>query len=121
MAGAFAGLDLSDAQRDKLRDIHQRQARRGVQARADLQLARMDLHELMQADKPDPAAINAQIDKLARLQAEQRKAHVAAFLEARALLTPEQQKQLRAGHGPGMGAGPHGMRHPGAPQGDAKK
>lgn len=122
MAGMFAGLDLSDAQRDKLRDLHQRQARKGVQARADLALARMDLHELMQADKPDAAAINAQIDKLARLQAEQRKAQVATLLEARSLLTPEQQKQLRERHlrGPGMGMR-GGARPPQAPEDGAKR
>ena len=122
MAGLFAGLDLSDAQREKLRDLHQRQARKGVQARADLELARMDLHELMQADKPDGAAINAQIDKLARLQSEQRKAQVATLLEARSLLTPEQQKQLRERHLRGPGMGPRGPHHPGAPgEGGAKQ
>lgn len=122
MAGMFAGLDLSDSQREKLRDLHQRQARKGVQARADLELARLDLHELMQADRPDAAALNAQIDKLARLQAEQRKAQVATLLEARSLLTPEQQKQLRERRLRGPGMGPGGMHHPGAPvEGGAKQ
>lgn len=95
MGRGFAGLDLTDAQRDKLALIHERQQRKAIQARADMQLARMDLRKLMKADSPSATSINAQIDKLARMRADMQKGHVATFLEARALLTPEQLKQLR--------------------------
>lgn len=111
--GMFARLDLTDTQREKLADLHERQQRKAIQARADMQIARMDLHKLMQADAPSATAIHAQIDKLTRMQSDMRKSHVSTFLEARALLTPEQQKQLKAsrgpggrGFGPGQGAGP---------------
>lgn len=92
---AFARLDLTDAQREKLEGIHERQQRKAIQARADLQIARMDLRKLMRADAPSATAINAQLDKLGRMRTEMQKSHVATFLEARALLTPEQLKQLR--------------------------
>ena len=107
-------LDLTDAQRDKMRDIHEKQMRRDIQARADMEIGRLDLRKLMSAEKPDAGAINAQIDKLARMRAEQSKSRVASFLEARALLTPEQLKKARElmqqGPGMGMGRGP-GMGH----------
>ena len=126
--GMFAhmtrALDLSDTQREKLAAIHERQQRRDIQARADIQIARLDLRKAMSAEKPDGFAINTQIDRAAKLRSDMAKAHVASLLEARALLTPEQQKQMRemrmqapgAGR-PGMergfGMGPGGMGGPG--------
>lgn len=88
-------LHLSDAQRSRLADIRERQARRDITGRADLQLARMDLGKLLRSEKPDAAAINAQIDRLAALRATQAKARVASHLEARAVLTSEQLGELR--------------------------
>jgi len=98
----LAQLDLSDAQRAKLRDLHEAHARKAIQRRADMQLARLDLHRLMSADRPDPGAVNAQIDKLARLHADGLKAAFDMRMQARAVLTPEQLKQLRAPLAPRM-------------------
>ena len=100
LAMRFAALDLTDAQRDKLRDIHEAAARKSVQRRADLQLARMDLRKLMRAESPSASAVNTQIDKISRLQADGMKAHFDTFMQARAVLTPEQQKKLRSEPGP---------------------
>jgi periplasmic protein CpxP/Spy len=112
MARAFAMLDLTDDQRTKLQAVHEKQQRKNVQAHADLQIARMDLRDLVQAEKPNTTAINTQIDKMAKMQAEQRKSQVATLLEARALLTPDQQKRLREMRFKGPGP-MHGM--PGKP------
>ncbi len=98
----LAQLDLSDAQRAELRDLHEAHARKAIQRRADMQLARLDLHKLMSADRPDPGAVNAQIDKLARLHADGLKAAFAVRMQARAVLTPEQLKQLRTPLAPRM-------------------
>jgi Spy/CpxP family protein refolding chaperone len=106
-------LDLTPAQREKFADIHERAMKQNIQAGADLQIARLDLAKLMRAETPDGRAIDAQIDKLAGLRAGIQKSRVAALLEARALLTPEQQKklrELRAGMHPGMGPGAGGQR-----------
>lgn len=105
LAMRFAALDLTDAQRDKLRDIHEAAARKNIQRRADLQLAHMDLRKLMRAETPSASAVNAQIDKISRLQADGMKAHFDTFMQARAVLTPEQQKKLRSG--PGAMRAPH--------------
>ena len=91
----LAALDLTDAQREKLRDIHEAAARKSVQRRADIQLAHMDLRKLMRAETPSASAVNAQIDKISRLQADGMKAHFDTFMQARAVLTPEQLKKLR--------------------------
>jgi Spy/CpxP family protein refolding chaperone len=108
MGMRFAALDLTDAQRDKLRDIHEAAARKGVQRNADMQLARMDLRKLMRGDAPSTAAVSAQIDKITRLQADGMKAHFDTFMQARAVLTPEQLKKLKSGPGPMQMRGPGG-------------
>src|SRR5262249_18258678 len=96
MAMRLAALDLTEAQKTRLRDLHEAAARKSVQRRADLQLARMDLHQLMRAESPSASAVNAQIDKLARLQSAGMKARFDTFMQARAVLTPEQLKKLRS-------------------------
>ncbi len=117
----FAMLDLSDAQKARMRDIHERAARTQIQARADMQIAQMDMRKLMRAEKPDQAAINAQIDKMAQMRAGMQKTRVATMLEARAQLTPEQLKKMQAMHekGPMMMHGGMGGAHA-APQAPAK-
>ena len=115
-------LNLSDDQRTKLADIHDRQERAAVPIHGDLRVASLDLRKLMRADKPDLRTIDAQIDRIASLRASLHKARVAGMLEARAVLTPAQQKLMREHHGRMMGRGMHeghgrrgglgmGMRH----------
>jgi Spy/CpxP family protein refolding chaperone len=115
MMGAFARLDLTDAQKKQLAEVHEKQQRKAIQSRADLDVARLDMRKAMRAETPNAASINAQIDKISKLRADAQKSRVAAFLEARALLTPEQQKQLREGPmgGPGKKMMYHGAPPPG--------
>jgi len=68
-----------------------------VQNQADIRIATMDLQQLMRAESPDKAKIDAQIDKLAQLRAGMQKSRTATLLEVRALLTPEQLKKFHAG------------------------
>jgi len=88
-------LDLTADQREKARAAHEREQRKAIQARAEIQLAHLDLRKLMHADKPDQKAIEAQIDRISTMRANLQKAHVATMLEIRASLTPDQQKKLR--------------------------
>ena len=113
---ALAELDLSDAQREKLAAIHDRQRRKAIPVRAGIETAMLDLHQLLRVDDPDQGAIDRQIDEVAGLRADLRKAQLASLLEARSVLTAEQRKKLR-GHFPGLGfMGPmhdDGGRQPG--------
>jgi Spy/CpxP family protein refolding chaperone len=91
------GLDLTAEQQKKVAVIHEKQARLMVQSEADLRIAEMDMQQLMRAETPDKAKIDAQIDKLAQLRAWIQKSRTATLLEVRALLTPEQLKKCQAG------------------------
>jgi Spy/CpxP family protein refolding chaperone len=88
-------LDLTPQQIEKMKASRDAQARKAIQARADIQIAQLDLHKLMQVDKPDSKAIEAQIDKIASLRAGMAKSRVTAMLDFRASLTPDQQKKLQ--------------------------
>jgi len=116
-----AKLNLSDDQRKRLADIRDRRAREAIPIQSDLKVAHLDMRKLMRADKPDLRAIEAQIDRVSALRARLEKLHVAGHLEARAVLTPAQQKILReqggrmhmgwmGGHRMDGGPGPGRMR-----------
>jgi Spy/CpxP family protein refolding chaperone len=94
LRGRLEELDLTSQQRERIRDIHDRQRRNAIQARADLETAGLDLRKLMRDDTPDMRAINSQIDRIARMRAELRKSQVAAMFEARSVLTPSQREKL---------------------------
>jgi Spy/CpxP family protein refolding chaperone len=93
----WADLDLSDEQRERIRDLHDAQRRKAVQRRADMQLARLDLGKLMREDRPNSASVSMAIGRIARLHEEGLKARVETHLQARALLTPEQRQKLLDG------------------------
>lgn len=95
MHARLAQLDLSASQRERLATIRESQQRKGIQMRADLQLARLDMAKLMRAENPDQSALNGQIDRLARLRADAAKARLSGHLEMRSVLTSEQIKKLR--------------------------
>src|SRR5262245_13824342 len=107
----FASLDLTEQQRTKMRDIHDAAQRKNIQREADMKLARLDLHKLMTADSPNAQAINTQIDKLSKLRGDAMKAHYDTFLQARALLTPEQLQKLK--EPPAAGSGQKKMKQSG--------
>lgn len=107
----FANLDLTEQQRDKMRDIHDAAQRKNIQREADMKLARLDLHKLMSADSPNSQAINTQIDKLSKLRGDAMKAHIDTYMQARALLTPEQLQKLK--EPPAAGSGRKKMKQSG--------
>ena len=88
-------LDLTAEQRDKIADLHDRQARKVIGMRSEIRIAGLDLRKLLRAEQPNRVAIDGQIDKIAKLRADLRKAQVGTMLEIRAVLTPEQRKKLR--------------------------
>jgi Spy/CpxP family protein refolding chaperone len=87
-------LDLSDAQRAKLRRIREDHHRARIKARADMDLARMDLAGLLRDDAP-MAGVERQIDALARMRADQLKSMIATHRAALNVLTAKQRDQWK--------------------------
>lgn len=117
-------LGLSADQVSRLHKISIDAEKASIQNRADMQLQRLELRELMRADSPDESAIMAKMDQVNALQGKMEKARVQTMLSARGVLTADQLKKLkemrehRGMGGPGGGRMMHGGPHrPGGPGG----
>jgi Spy/CpxP family protein refolding chaperone len=91
-----AELGLTDEQGEKLRQIFTESRKAGIRTRADLQIRRMELHELLRADKTDRDAAMKKVQEISDLRAQQMRSHVESMLAAKTILTPEQQKKIHA-------------------------
>jgi periplasmic protein CpxP/Spy len=119
-----AMLNLTDDQAAKLRQIVVDTQKSAIKTRADIEVAGIDLRELLLQDNPDRGAVMKQVDTIAGLGTDLAKEYVDALLKAKTILTPEQQKKIRTfiemrgmmrgrGQGGGMGQGMGGMMGPG--------
>jgi Spy/CpxP family protein refolding chaperone len=119
-------LGLTSEQVAKIEAQSSAFAKTRVRGRADLEVKRMELGELLHADKPDRAAIDRKLRELHDAEFALHKADVDHQLGMRDVLTPEQRTKLeelraermrafrddRMGR-PGMGRGPGMRRGPG--------
>jgi Spy/CpxP family protein refolding chaperone len=121
-------LGLTDEQVGRLHKMGVEAEKASVQMRADMELRHIELRELLRADNPDHDAIMQKLDDLNALRGKMEKQQVETLLSARSVLTPDQQKKVRAfmenggpGGGPRMMEGRGGAGrvpgHPGGPGG----
>jgi Spy/CpxP family protein refolding chaperone len=66
----------------------------GERLRAEHEAAREKLHGLLEAEEPDRDAVMAQIDTLGAIHVAERKHRMDTMLRIRALLTPEQRREM---------------------------
>jgi Spy/CpxP family protein refolding chaperone len=66
-----------------------------IRGRADLEVKRIDLRDLMSADKPDRAAIDAKLTEISTARLALEKSAVTFRLNSRDALTPDQRAKLR--------------------------
>jgi len=91
-----ASLNLTDPQVERLRQVLVDTEKAGVRTRADIAVRGIELRELLRADKPDHEAVIKKVQELSDLRGQMMKEHVEALLAAKSVLTPEQQKKIRA-------------------------
>jgi Heavy-metal resistance len=89
-------LGLSDQQAESLRKIIIDTETFTIKTGADIAVDSIDLRELLRADKPDKNAVMSKGDEISKLTAQLINRYLEGFLAAKAILTPEQQKMLRA-------------------------
>ncbi len=85
-------LNLTDAQKKQLDAMRTEMQKKSVEVRGKIQLARIDLRDLMHADDPDRTAIRKKLDEIASLRTQQQLARIDHWFDVRKILTPEQQK-----------------------------
>ena len=88
-------LGLTEAQVSQLEKLRTDERRAAIQRRADTQLARLELEQLMKAETVDEKAVAARVKQLTDLHGAALKAKVDGRLALKKLLTPEQQEKLR--------------------------
>jgi Spy/CpxP family protein refolding chaperone len=110
-------IGVSADQAAKIRQQESDFRKAEIRNRADLEIKRMDLRDLMSADKPDRAAIDGKLQEISAAQLTLEKAAVGHHLDMRDALTPAQRQKLeqwmrqRRERGPGNGSdrrGPQG-------------
>lgn len=88
-------LGLSDEQKEKIRQIHLEARKQAIAHRAKVQLAHIELRELIQADNPDQTKINAKITEVSKLHETALRNRIATQLEVQKVFTPEQRKKAQ--------------------------
>ena len=88
-------LELTDEQAEQLRKINVDTRKTTIQKRADLQVIRIELTELLRSDNPPRAQVEQKIREITQLQGDLMRTRVDALLSARAVLTPEQQQKAQ--------------------------
>jgi Spy/CpxP family protein refolding chaperone len=103
-------LKLTDQQKSEMKKLHADMQRAMVKSQSAIRLARIDLQQLVTADKLDKAAIEKKVREISNLQQESKSALIDHLFAVYALLTPEQQatfkehigQMLQGGMRPGM-------------------
>jgi Spy/CpxP family protein refolding chaperone len=94
ISGSFQGLQLSNAQREQLRQITL-EARKGARRRqAEIDVLHLDIQDLLAAPTLDEAALSAKVQQLGDLQLASVRAEVDSRVAMRKILTPEQIEKM---------------------------
>jgi hypothetical protein len=99
-------LGLTDQQAGSLRKIIVDTETFTIKTGAEIAVDSINLRELLRADKPDRTAVMGKGDEISKFTSQLIKHYLDAMLSAKAILTPEQQKMIRAYMGSGAPALP---------------
>jgi len=113
-------LDLNEEQRAQVRTLWHTQRKQTIRLDADIAIAAIDLHELLEAETVNLPKAKELVQAMATKRAELHYAQIALMQDIRKLLTPEQQKKFRTlmadqamhglvGHGHKRASGGHGQ------------
>jgi Spy/CpxP family protein refolding chaperone len=88
-------LGLTDDQKTQLRALRMKAFKENLRTRTDLQLRRLELEELLEADTVDKVAVDKAIRALAETQQGALRQRIDQRLAFRNVLTPEQRTKFR--------------------------
>jgi periplasmic protein CpxP/Spy len=92
------GMAISDEQATKLRTIKTDFQKTKIKMKADMQLASLDLHDLLRDDQGDLGAVESKLKDLFDIRAGLYMASVKAARDAKSVLTDEQRARMKAVH-----------------------
>ena len=88
-------LELTTAQMDKMKALHLSQAKQMAQLRADHQIARLELQDLLGQADPKPGDVKTRVAAVNKAQGKILETRVNFQVGLNKVLTPEQRKKLK--------------------------
>jgi Spy/CpxP family protein refolding chaperone len=113
--GPFAMLNLTDEQRAKINKIQDDLQKKNWDTQGKIMEESTKLRDLYDVDTPDAKKISAVYERIFALKRQTIEASIDAHNKMRAVLTKEQQEQLKNWRRGGMGMGPGGYGPRGMP------
>jgi Spy/CpxP family protein refolding chaperone len=95
LLGCAKEIGLEEAQIDKIKSIHLSSEKEVIKLRADLEIAQLELKELMHSDNPDKSRVNKKIDELSQLRAKIQKIEAGTKIDVMSVLTAEQKQSFK--------------------------
>ncbi len=92
----LSGLGLDEKQKEAIKEIRSRAMKDAVRKRADLQVARIELKDILGKDPVDMNAAEAKLKQMSSMLADFRLSRIKAREEVKAQLTPEQREKFKA-------------------------
>jgi hypothetical protein len=116
MMRAAQAIGLTEEQMNRLRGMRVAHQREMIRLRADAQIARLDLEEALRQPNAKFPDVKAKIAAITAIQGQMMEKHISFRMDAKGVLTAEQQEKLRGlmmgrgmgGWGPGAGMMGHG-------------
>lgn len=94
MWGHLKDLGLDDTQKETIKEIGSRVAKDTIRQKADIQVARIELRDILHKDPVDMKAAEAKLKQLEALRTDLHLSHIKTMEEVKAKLTPEQRKKF---------------------------
>jgi len=91
-------VGLTDKQIEQIQQLQYKADREKLDIRHEIQKARLDMQQLMQADRPDKLKVFAKIEKVGDLEVKLKKNRIGLMLEIRKLVTSEQWQKMEMLH-----------------------
>lgn len=97
MWGHLMSLNLDEKQKEDIHVIKSRMIKEAITKKANLDIVKMELKDLLAKDPVDMKAVEAKLKQVALLKTDIHLSHIKAMEEAKAKLTPEQKKDFKKG------------------------
>ncbi len=89
------GLGLDEKQKEAIKENESRATKDTIRKRADLEVANVELRDILDKEPVDLNAAEAKLKKIESLLTDIRLSHIKAMEEVKAKLTPEQKKKFK--------------------------
>lgn len=95
LPGICEKLNLNEEQKKKLDEVRLKTQKENIKLRADLQVKRLELKELIESEKTNQDEIDKKIQEIEKIRTQLLKNKVNTMLEVKKILTPEQREKLK--------------------------